>query len=112
MATEARLASGLWVAAYLARLEAAFIPAYVTRRGDATAGAVVIKAARLDGTATAHVRRYDFATDSRRWEVLTEGLEAEVDAILTREARADPDLWLIEIESRDGRTLLDEDGLA
>lgn len=111
MATEARLASGLWVAAYLARLQAAFIPAYVTRRGDATAGAVVIKAARLDGTATAHVRRYDFATDTRRWEVLTEGAEPEVDAVLTRETRADPDLWLIEIESREGRTLLEEEGL-
>ncbi|MFB2594271.1 DUF1491 family protein [Paracoccus sp. p4-l81] len=111
MATEARLAANLWVAAYLARLQAALIPAYVTRRGDGTSGAVVVKVAHLDGTATAHVRRYDFATDSRQWEVLTDGPEAQVDAVLAREAAADPDLWLIEIESKNGRTLLDEDGL-
>jgi hypothetical protein len=29
-----------------------------------------------------------------------------------RQRRTDPDLWVIEIESRDGRTLLDEDGLS
>lgn len=112
MATEARLASGLWVAAYLARLGAAFIPAYVTRRGDATSGAVLVKAAHLDGTARAHVRRYDFASDSRRWEALAEGPEAEIDALIAREAKADPDLWVIEIETRDGQTLLEQEGLA
>ncbi|MEM9432086.1 MAG: DUF1491 family protein, partial [Pseudomonadota bacterium] len=32
----ARLTSGFWVQAYLARLSAAAIPAYVQRRGDGT----------------------------------------------------------------------------
>ena len=40
---EPRLASGVWVAAYLARLRLAAIPAYVMQKGDATAGAVVVK---------------------------------------------------------------------
>lgn len=108
----ARLASGLWVAAYLARLQAAAIPAYVTRRGDATAGAVIVKLATLDGRALAFVRRWNLASDSRRWEVLAEGDEAAVDAVLGRERGRDPDLWLIEIEDRAGRTLLEEEGLA
>ncbi|MFZ1470415.1 MAG: DUF1491 family protein [Paracoccaceae bacterium] len=107
-----RLTAGLWVSAYLARLRLAAIPAYLARRGDDTAGAVVVKLATLDGQARAYARRWDFATDSRLWEVLAEGPEPEVDARLAREAARDPDLWLIELEDRLGRTLLDEDGLA
>ena len=47
-----------------------------------------------------------------RWVVLAEGDEAEVDAVLNRQRERDPDLWIIEVESREGRTLLDEPGLA
>ncbi len=107
-----RLTSGLWTAAYLRRLQAAAIPAYVTRKGDASAGAVIVKLATLDGQARAFVRRWDMATDTRRWQVLAEGAEAAVDAILSREGARDPDLWLIEVEDRAGRTLLEEDGLS
>ncbi|MEZ5798949.1 MAG: DUF1491 family protein [Paracoccaceae bacterium] len=107
-----RLAAGLWVAAYLARLRLAAIPAYLARRGDETAGAVVVKLATLDGRARAYARRWDFQSDSRPWAVLAEGEEPAVDAALAREAARDPDLWVIEIEDRAGRTLLEEDGLA
>lgn len=108
----ARLATGFWVAAYLARLQAVAIPAYVTARGDQTAGAVLVKLATLDGKAVLWQRRYDFETDARVWGVLTEGPEPEVDATIARERKTDPDLWVIEVESRDGRTLLDQAGLA
>ena len=107
-----RLTAGLWVQAYLRRLDLAGIPAFVTARGDATAGAVAVKLATLDGRARAFARRWDFASDRRLWEVLAEGAEAEVDALLARERARDPDLWLIEIEDRAGRSLLDEEGLA
>ena len=40
-----------------------------------------------------------------------EGIEAEVDALLQRQRGRDPDLWIIEVEDRQGRTLLDQDGL-
>ena len=39
-----------------------------------------------------------------------DALAALVTRFYARVAR-DPDLWVIEIESRDGRTLLDQDGL-
>jgi hypothetical protein len=108
----ARLTSDLWVSAYLSRLRLAAIPAYLSKRGDATAGAVIVKLATLDGQARAFVRRWDFASDTRLWAVLAEGAEAAVDAALARERARDPDLWLIELEDRAGRTLLEEDGLA
>ncbi|MFV2038579.1 MAG: DUF1491 family protein, partial [Paracoccaceae bacterium] len=43
---------------------------------------------------------------------LAEGEEAEVDAALARQHGFDPDLWVLEVEDRDGRHLLDEPGLA
>ncbi len=108
----ARLTADLWVAAYLARLRLADIPAYLTARGDATAGAVVVKCATLDGLARAWQRSFDPMTGARVWMVLAEGAEAEVDAVLTRLRGRDRDLWVIELEDRAGRTLLDEPGLA
>jgi hypothetical protein len=107
-----RLTSGLWVAAYLTRLRLADIPVYVTAKGDATAGAVVVKVALLNGTARAYERWSDLMTGARAWMLLAEGPEREVDEMLIRQRARDPDLWLIELEDRQGRTLLDEDGLA
>lgn len=105
-----RLASGLWVQAYLMRLQLACIPAYVTARGDPTAGAILVKAAALDGTARAY-QRITAMDGSRPWDLLAEGPEPDVDARIARQRRTDPDLWVIELESRDGRHLLDEPGL-
>lgn len=108
----ARLATSLWVSAYLARLRLADIPAYVTARGDATAGAVVVKIATLDGQARAFQRGYDLMADRRTWMVLAEGDEAEVDQALKRQRQRDHDLWVIELEDRRGRSLLEEEGLS
>ncbi len=109
---EPRLATGVWVGAYRRRLDLAGIPAFVTARGDETAGAVLVKVARLDGSADMLCRRFDLMTDSRRWEVVATDAEPEIDARIARERQSDPDLWVIEIEDRAGRHLLDEDGLA
>ena len=106
-----RLASGVWVSAYLTRLRLVDIPAYVTAKGDAEAGAVVVKVALLNGAARAFERRSDLMTGARAWIVLAEGPEPEVDALLLRTRARDPDLWVIELEDRQGRTLLDEEGL-
>ena len=106
-----RLTAGFWVAAYLTRLRLAAIPAYVTARGDDTAGAVIVKVATLDGKARALQRSFDYAADRRIWLPLAEGAEAEVDAALARQRARDPDLWVIELEYREGRHLLNEPGL-
>ena len=108
----ARLASGIWVSAYLTRLRLADIPAYVTAKGDAEAGAVLVKVALLDGSARAFERRSDLMTGARAWLLLSEGAEADVDALISRTKGRDPDLWVIELEDRQGRTLLDQDGLS
>ena len=109
---QARLTSELWVRAYLKRLELAHIPAYLAARGQPDAGSVMVKCATLDGQAKLWQRSFDLATGARKWVPLTEGPEPEVDASIRKQRSFDPDLWVIEIESRDGTTLLDQDGLS
>jgi len=108
----ARLTADLWVSAYLTRLRLADIPVFVTARGDGTAGAVIVKSSTLDGKARAYQRSFDLMSGARAWLVLAEGPEADVDTLLARQRSRDPDLWLIEVEDRHGRTLLDEPGLS
>ncbi len=107
-----RLTADFWVRAYLARLRLADIPAFVVARGDATAGAVLVKLSTLDGQARAYQRSFDLTSGARVWVVLAEGEEAAVDAAITRQRGYDPDLWVIEVEDRAGRTLLEEAGLS
>lgn len=107
----ARLTAEFWVQAYLKRLQLMDIPAFVTRRGDATAGAVLVKLNTLDGQASAWQRSFDLMSGERKWVVLTEGIETDVDTAIQKQASFDPDLWVIEVEDRDARHLLDQDGL-
>ncbi|HEV8034029.1 hypothetical protein C7964_101605 [Loktanella sp. PT4BL] len=106
-----KLTADIWVSAYLTRLRLTEIPAFVVQRGDSTAGAVLVKLNTLDGQACCYQRSFDLMTGERKWMVLVEGDEAEVDASIVRQRGFDPDLWVIEVEDRQGRHLLDEPGL-
>ena len=106
-----RLTADVWVSAYLTRLRLVEIPAFVVKRGDSTAGAVLVKMNTLDGMACCYQRSFDLMTGDRKWMVLAEGEEASVDASVTKQCGFDPDLWVIEVEDRQGRHLLDEPGL-
>ncbi|MDW3117363.1 MAG: DUF1491 family protein [Roseovarius pacificus] len=108
----ARLTAEFWVQAYLARLRLADIPAFVTAHGDDTAGAVLVKLNTLDGQARVFQRSFDLMSGARHWGVLTEGEERAVDEAIARQRGFDPDLWVIEVEDREGRHLLDQDGLS
>jgi hypothetical protein len=107
----ARLASGVWISAYLARLEQAGVYAHVMHRGEVTAGAVAVKLATMDGRASVFVRTLD-GEGNRVWTPLVDvAPEAEADAAIARQRRFDRDLWVIEVEDPRGRHLLDEAGL-
>ena len=106
-----RLTAEFWVQAYLARLRLQEIPAFVVAHGDDTAGAVLVKLNTLDGQARAFQRSFDLMSGARRWVVLSEGEERAVDEIIAKQRSFDPDLWVIEVEDRAGRHLLDEPGL-
>ena len=108
----ARLTAQFWVQAYLTRLRLIEIPAFVVAHGDDTSGSVLVKLNTLDGQAVAYTRVFDLMADTRSWQILAEGDQVEVDATIARQRSFDSDLWVIEVEDRDGRHLLGQDGLA
>ncbi len=106
-----RLTTEIWIAAYLTRLRLATIPAFILQKGDHTAGAVLVKLNTLDGKACCYQRSFDLMSGERQWVVLSEGDEGDVDISIAKQKTFDPDLWVIEIEDKSGRHLLDEPGL-
>ncbi len=106
-----RLTAEIWVSAYLTRLRLLAIPAFVVKHGDDTAGAVLVKLNTLDGNARCFQRSFDLMTGDRKWVILIEGDEVTVDASIAKQRGFDPDLWVIEVEDKQGRHLLDQDGL-
>ena len=107
-----RLTSRFWVDAYLARLRLYDIPAFVTSHGDDTGGAVLVKLNTLDGQAKLFHRSFNLDSGNRVWAELSSGVEADVDLSISKQKGFAPDVWVIEVEDREGRSLLDEDGLA
>lgn len=108
-----RLRSDIWVKAYIRACAVNGAHAVVVRHGDDDAGAIYIKIARLDGTAMAFgpaPAGWDGAASDRKWIALTRdqvSSERDVDQLLMRHAEFDPDLWLVEVEDRQGRHFLD-----
>lgn len=107
-----RLTSGVWVSAYLTRLRLADVPAFVVRRGDDTAGAVLVKLNTLDGQAVLFQRSFDLMTGERQWMTLANGDDRDMEASVAKQVSFDSDLWVIEVESKDGTHLLDDPSLA
>lgn len=108
-----RLRSDFFASAHLRRLNDAGIPAVLRRRGSPEAGAIFVKVDRLDGSADLYgpapqALFTDEDSGDRRFAPLIQGgtpLEAE--ERLTREIRFDGDLWILEIDDRQGRHFLD-----
>lgn len=105
------LKTEIWAQALIRTAQTGGAFATVTRRGDRDGGAVLIKVATLDRRA----RVYSPARNpegERVWIDLSSGAlgdgEGDVDAYICRRSDDDPDLWVIEIEDRNGRHFLNE----
>ncbi|HSF93539.1 MAG TPA: DUF1491 family protein [Thermohalobaculum sp.] len=107
----ARLATGVWVSAYLMRLSLEGISAHLVKKGDPTAGAVAVKLAFMNGRASFYTRGYGPDGKPCWMAQAEEAEEPEVDAALARQRSFDPDLWVIEVEDPRGRHMLDAPGL-
>lgn len=109
-----RLRAEFWVKAYLRRCVVEGASAVVVRHGDDDAGAIFIKINRLDGSCRVFgpaPAGFSGAESGRRWipQLAPDGVpEGEADAFLTREAGFDSDMWVIEVEDRNGRDFLDD----
>jgi hypothetical protein len=101
----------VWAGALVRRAQIGGAFATVVHRGDADRGDVLVKVTSARG----HARLYApaFNPDGpTEFETLPAGVadpdEADVDALIAKRLKADRDLWVIEIEDREGRHFLTE----
>ena len=99
-----RLPTELWLMAGLRRCSADGIPATVVRRGEKQSGTVILKINRLDSGCQILTQARDLDGELTWFPALDGALveESEADAYLERTAKRDPDVWIVEIEHREG----------
>jgi hypothetical protein len=109
-----RLKTEIRVAAHVRRVQAAGAFAHIAKRGDPDAGAIAVKVfiGRPSSGPVARLFLQSTNIDGESsWTEAFDGPapEEKVDERLTKERRIDPDLWIIEIEDREGRGFLERD---
>jgi len=111
-----RLKSNIWVSAYVRRCDVEGAFAAVRRKGAEEAGAIFVKINRLDGTGTLYgpAPQSAFGEERSAERLFTALLgrkepaaDADIEAKLQRELKFDPDIWIVEVEDRQGRNFLD-----
>lgn len=109
-----RLRSDIWVSAYLRRCAVENAFAVLRRRGAAEAGAIFVKIDRLDGTCAlfgpAPQSELAQSETGRAWVRLHQAetiTTHEAEEKLRRQISFDSDLWIVDVDDRQGRHFLD-----
>ena len=108
-----RLKSGIWVAAFIRRCQVEGAPAVVMRRGAEEAGAIFVVVDRLDGTNDfyAPAPQTEVSEDAAIDRLFQKVIAAEdglaISERIARETRFDPDIWVVAVEDRTGRSFLE-----
>lgn len=99
-----RLPTHIWVMAHIRRCMDANIPAIVVHKGEASSGTLLIKLNLLEGSCRVLSQARDIDGNLGWLRAFTTDLvaEAEADAYIARAISRDPDLWVVEIEDRQG----------
>ncbi len=98
-----RLKTALRVQAAVRLGDQWLVPVLVERRGDAEAGALLVKMLPGDGTAWVLSETRD-GWGRLCWTPATDPVpEAEADRLLQRLLKVDPDAWIVTVEDRAGR---------
>jgi hypothetical protein len=97
----------LWVSALLRRADLAGAFPAVLYRGDEERGDVLLKVITERGRARLYAPAFN-PDGPTEFERLKPETEAEVDEFIRRRRSADRDLWVIEIDDREGRHFLVE----
>ena len=103
------LSTDIWVAALIRRAEQGGAFAMVLRKGDARAGAVLVKLLDRRAGTTRLLAEATRGDGERVWmRPLRSTEEEDLEAYIERTARIDPDVWVVEIEDNRGRHFLVE----
>jgi hypothetical protein len=105
------LPTKLWVEALIRRVLLAGAAGYVLQKGEASRGDVLVKVANLRGDARIFVPRTGLDGVRRFVDLTAQGVdpdERSVDDYIQRVRNRDRDLWIVEIEDREGRHFLTE----
>ena len=99
-----RLPTDVWVRAHIRRCSIEGIPATVPRRGERRGGTVLLKLNQLERGCRVLTQSRDLEGRLAWLPALNGELvpEAEADEYISRAVARDPDLWVIEIEHREG----------
>lgn len=104
--TEARLKARVMIQSAVRRASMRGVAATIAHRGDPDAGLIYVKVNQgPDRGCTVLVPTRDWDTGALGWRVASGEHpvpEAEADALIERERAIDPDLWVLEIEDREG----------
>lgn len=105
-----RLPTHLWVSAHIRAADAQGVAMTVVRKGDPSRGTVILKINRLDRTFSVLVQTREADGERLFWARGTGAdpvPEADADAYIARQLRYDPDVWVVEVEDRQGRHWFD-----
>ena len=108
--TAPRLKAGLFVRALIRRAEVEGAHAYVVKKGIEESGAIILKIARPDGTSLLLSQARRGVEGELVWVKPLGDVadEEKARAWFDKQIKFDPDLWIVEIEDRQGRTFVDE----
>ena len=115
-----QLKTEIWVSALIRRAQVGGASAFVMQKGDPDAGIVLVKICTLDGKAFACFPERDYSPEpedspeledsrgARIWRLTQRLPEREIETRIKKRAAGDPDVWIVEIEDKQGRSFLTE----
>lgn len=99
------LPTELWVMAHVRQCHSKGIPVYVTKRGAYSSGTVMLKII-APGQGMQLLNQSRDENGNLAWMDIFEGAstdETKVDQYIQRAVQRDPDIWVIEVEDKQGR---------
>jgi hypothetical protein len=103
--------SGIWVSAYRRRCELAGLPVVIARKGQADAGAIFVVIRMSDAEVWLMGPPVGPVLDeegNRQFEPRFDAPkpQRDIDEYLARQASFDPDIWVVEVDDREGLAFL------
>ena len=104
-----RLKAGIYVRALIRKVQVEGASAFVIRTGAEEAGSIILKISKLEGSVLV-LNQVRNAMGELVWAQALGGWTAEARASewCDKQVKFDPDVWIVEIEDREGRAFVDE----